>query len=128
MEDWEPGGKGPGDGKNDTWGALAARMSWQVWAMQESPRGPEEAGGEGRRGWKRGWHFTLGAQGEAGTCLSVSGAGGSARGGCPSGRLPAEGRYWAPACPGHSPVLPDLSLLPRPPTPPPGRLDTTTLL
>lgn len=47
MEDWEPGGKGPGDGKNDTYGALAARMSWQVWAMQESPRGPEEAGEAG---------------------------------------------------------------------------------
>lgn len=48
MEDWEPGGKGLRDGKNDTCRALAARMSWQVWAMagkSTRPRG-------GRRGWK----------------------------------------------------------------------------
>lgn len=32
MKDWEPGGKGLRDGKNDVCRALAARTSWQVWA------------------------------------------------------------------------------------------------
>lgn len=64
---------------------------------QESPRGPEEAGGDGRRGWKQSRYFTLRAQGKAGNCLLVSGGGDSAHGGCPSWRLLPEGRYWAPA-------------------------------